>query len=51
MISVLDSKEETVSIQELTDLQFLGVTPNNPSGEVLLGTEVDSEPNTRDEVS
>ena len=50
--SVLNSKEETISIQELTDLQFFDVTPNDPSGELLLGTEeADSKPDTHDEVS
>ena len=50
--SVLNSKEETITIQELTDLQFFDVTPNDPSGELLLGTEeVDSKPDTHDEVS
>ncbi len=50
--SVLDSKPETVSIHEVSDLQFIGVTPNDPSVELLLGTEeVDSEPDTHDKVS
>ena len=52
--SVLNSKGETISIQEVTDLQFLDVLPSDPSGELLLDTEevhADSQPDTRHEVS
>ena len=50
----LIQKGEAISIQEVTDLQFLDVLPSDPSGELLLDTEevhADSQPDIRHEVS